>query len=153
MWPYEDPNDRTEVRAKAVAGGDWPPGNSDLIVNMQSDILIPAPFMTPLGDRSIGPVYEMRTYTYPSNGIPKVLEAWGKSIEEREKLSPLAGCWYSDVGGLNRFVHLWAYSSFEERQAVRAEARAKGIWPPDSGVVPLKQENKLLTPLSFSPMQ
>jgi hypothetical protein len=95
----------------------------------------------------------MRTYTYPSNAIPRVLEAWGKRIAEREKLSPLAGCWYSDIGGLNRFVHLWAYRSFEERQQVRDEARTKGIWPPDSGVLPIKQENKLLTPLSFSPMQ
>ena len=120
---------------------------------MQSEIFHPAEFMTPLGERNIGPIYEMRIYTYAPGAIAKVLDAWGKGIAEREKLSPLAGCWHSELGELNRFVHLWAYSSFDERNRVRDEARAKGIWPPPSGVAPLKQENKILVPAEFSPMQ
>ena len=153
IWPYEDMNQRTEVRARAVADGKWPPDNGAVIVNMQSEILLPAPFMTPLGEREIGPVYEMRIYTYPQRGIPKVLDAWGKVIAEREKLSPLAGCWYSDIGDLNKFIHLWAYKSLDERNRIRAESRAGGVWPPQSGVIPVKQENKILTPFSFSPMR
>ena len=61
--------------------------------------------------------------------IPRV-DAWADGIAEREKLSPLAGCWYSEIGDLNRFVHLWAYRSFDERARVRREARERGIWPP-----------------------
>ena len=109
--------------------------------------------MTPLGDRKIGPIYEMRTYTYAGGDIAKVLDAWAGAIEEREKLSPLAGCWFSEIGALNKFVHLWAYQTLEERARIRDEGRAKGIWPPQSGVVPLKQENKILLPAEFSPMQ
>ena len=153
IWPYDDLNQRTEIRARAVADGKWPPQNDDIIVDMESEIYHPAPFMTPLGDRDIGPVYEMRSYTYPVGTIPKVLEAWGKNIVEREKLSPLAGCWYSELGQLNKLVHLWAYKSLDERARVRAEAVAKGIWPPPSGVTPLTQENKILVPFDFSPMQ
>ena len=109
--------------------------------------------MTPLGDRDIGPIFEMRSYTYAPGDIPKVLAAWGDRIEAREKLSPLAGCWHSDLGNLNKFVHLWAYRSMEERNSVRDEAREKGIWPPPSGVSPIKQENKILMPAECSPMQ
>ena len=153
IWPYEDLNQRAEVRANAVRDGAWPPDNSELIVNMQSEIFLPAPFMTPLGQRKIGPIYEMRIYTYPNGAIPAVLEAWGDRIAEREKYSPLAGAWYSDIGALNRWVHLWAYESLEQRVRVRAEARESGVWPPQTGVLPLKQENKILTPMSFSPMR
>jgi hypothetical protein len=153
IWPYEDLNARTDIRGKAVAAGAWPPNTSEFIVNMQSDIYLPAPFMTPLGDREIGPLYEMRIYTYAPGDIPKVIEAWGEAIEERQKYSPLAGAWYTEIGGLNKWVHLWAYKDFAERTTVRAVTREKGVWPPPSGVSPVKQENKILTPMSFSPMQ
>ena len=122
IWPYDDLNQRAEIRAKAVADGGGPPQNGDLIVDMQSEIYHPAPFMTPLGERNIGPLYEMRIYTYPPQAIPKVLDAWAAGIDAREKLSPLVGCWYSEIGALNKFVHMWAYKSFEERLRILAEA-------------------------------
>ena len=153
IWPYNDANHRSQVRGDAVTDGIWPPDNSDLILNMQSDIMVPAVFMKPLEARNIGPIYEMRIYTYRPGDIDAVLEAWARAREEREKYSPLVGCWSSDVGALNRFVHMWAYTSFAERTRVRTETRAAGIWPPQSGVVPLAQENKILLPYDFSPLQ
>lgn len=153
IWPYEDMAQRTQVRARSVADGKWPPNTREFIMNMRSEILIPAPFMELMKPRKIGPVYEMRTYTYAPGDIPKVLDAWSTKIAERARLSPLAGCWYSDLGELNRFVHLWAYRSFDERATVRQESREKGIWPPSSGVAPLRQENKILFPAACSPMQ
>jgi len=66
------------------------PGGQDLIVAQEAEIMNPAAFMRPLGSRDfgIGNVYEMRTYTYAAGDIPKVLEAWAKVIESRERLSP-----------------------------------------------------------------
>ena len=116
----------------------------------------PAPFMHPLGSRDYGTgnVYEMRTYTYAPGDIPKVLEAWAKAVPAREELSPLAACWTSELGGLNKFVHTWVYKDLAERERVRAASRAPGrAWPPQSGVRPLRQENKLLIPASFSPVR
>lgn len=153
IWPYEDLNQRGKIRAKAVSDGKWPPNNAEFIVNQQSEIYNPAPFMKNPREGKLGPIYEMRIYTYPPGGIPKVLDAWGKAIAEREELSPLAGCWYSEIGGLNRFVHLWAYKSLEERARVRQQAQALKGWPPASGVTPVAQENKILVPAAFSPMQ
>jgi len=153
IWPYEDLNQRAEIRKQATDSEGWPPDTSEFILNARSEVYTPAPFMTPMEERDIGPMYEMRTYTYAPGAIQHVLDAWGEKIAEREKLSPLAGCWYSEIGELNRFVHLWAYKNFEHRQRVRVEAQEKGIWPPQAGVVPISQENKILSPASFSPMQ
>jgi NIPSNAP len=99
-------------------------------------------------------VYEMRTYTYAPGDIPKVLEAWAKAIPDREKFSPLAACWCSELGGLNKFVHTWVYKDLNERARVREEARkGGGQWPPQAGVRPIRQDNKLLVPAAFSPVR
>ena len=63
VWPYEDFQERTAVRAEAAKDPHWPPRTGDVVVSMESEIMIPAPFMEPLGDRQLGNVYEMRTYT------------------------------------------------------------------------------------------
>lgn len=152
IWPYKDLNERSEIRQQALASGTWPPDNAEFVLNARSEIYFPAPFMTDLGERNIGPFYDMRIYTYAVGVMPKVLDDWSRLIIEREKLSPLAGCWYSEFGALNRFIHLWAYKSLDERQRIREEANAKGIWRLDT-VPTLRQEVKVLLPASFSPMQ
>ena len=116
----------------------------------------PAPFMHPLGSRDYGTgnVYEMRIYTFAPGDIPKVLDGWSKAIEAREKFSPLAACWTSELGGLNKFVHTWVYKDLNERARVREASRqAGGPWPPQTGVRPIRQENKLLIPAAFSPVR
>jgi hypothetical protein len=95
----------------------------------------------------------MRIYTYEPGNIPKVLDAWAKAIPEREKFSPLAACFTSELGGLNKFVHIWAYKDLNERVRIREESRKAGKWPPQAGVRPIRQENKLLIPAAFSPLQ
>jgi hypothetical protein len=96
----------------------------------------------------------MRTYTYAPGDLPKVVEAWGKAIAAREEFSPLAACWTSEIGGLNKFVHTWVYKDLAERTRVRAATRQSGgQWPPQSGVRPVRQENKLLVPAEFSPVR
>jgi len=127
-----------------------------LVVEQEAEIMNPAPFMHPLGSRDYGTgnVYEMRTYTYASGDIPKVLEGWSKAIEAREKFSPLAACWTSELGGLNKFVHIWVYKDLNERTRVREASRQSGgAWPPQTGVRPIRQANKLLVPAAFSPVR
>jgi NIPSNAP len=157
VWPYEDLQHRMAVReamAKDSALAQLP-GGRDLIVAQEAEIMIPAPFMHPLGSRDYGTrnVYEMRIYTFAPGDIPKVLDGWAKAIPAREKFSPLAACWTSELGGLNKFVHTWVYKDLNERGRIREEARKAGVWPPQTGVRPIRQENKLLIPAAFSPVQ
>src|SRR5262245_46151960 len=158
VYPYEDLQHRAAVRAGLAQDRERQqlPGGGDLIVAQESEIMNPAPFMHPLGSRDYGTgnVYEMRTYTYAPGDIPKVLEAWAKAIEAREKFSPLAACWTSELGGLNKFVHTWVYKDLNERARIREEFRRPGTGcPAQSGVRPIRQENKLLIPAAFSPVR
>ncbi|HVH79972.1 MAG TPA: NIPSNAP family protein, partial [Stellaceae bacterium] len=68
---------------------------------------------------------------------------------------PLAFAGHSELGGLNRWRHIWAYKDANERAAVREHARKEGIWPPKGGQPgqTLVQENMLVIPASFSPLK
>jgi len=114
-------------------------------------LTVPSPKLEP---RQLGNLYEIRTYTLKPGGIPGVIDRWSTQIAERIKLSPLAGAWYSELGGLNRWCHIWAYKDAAERFAVRERARNEGVWPPRGGQpgATLKQENMLVVPASFSPL-
>ena len=83
--------------------------------------------------------------------MPKVLEAWEKALPERVKLSPIAGCMSSDVGGLNRWMHIWPYADLAARQRIREQSMKLPAWPPQSGERPVSMQTKMLIPASFSP--
>jgi hypothetical protein len=153
VWPYEDLEERARVRAKADRDPDEPPSPVDAILAMESEIMTPAPFMRPLGDRRLGDIYEMRVYDYRPGSMPEVLKRWGEAVPHREKYSPLAACWYTSHGGLNKFYHVWPYKSLADRQRVRAQAMKDPHWPPRAQEFLLRMENRILVPASFSPMR
>jgi hypothetical protein len=152
VWPYEDFAQRTQVRSQKVEG--WPPNIREFVEDQQSEIFIPAPFSPKLEQRQLGGIYEIRMYTLAPGAIPGQIDRWTTAIDARTKLSPLAFAGHSELGGLNKWCHIWAYKDAAERGRIRAEAVAKGIWPPGSppGAL-LKQENMLVVPASFSPLK
>ncbi len=155
VWTYDSFEHRSAVRAEAIKTGVWPPKAGEFINTMQSEIFLPAPFSPALEPRQVGPLFEIRSYTLAAGGIPGMIERWTPKIEARTKLSPLVGAWYSELGALNKWVHIWAYKDAAQRQAIRADAVARGIWPPGGGPAGgmLKQENKLVMPAAFSPIR
>ena len=152
VWGYANLEERDNVRAEANNDPNWPPKVGEYIVNMNSEIWLPAPFMRPLGgDQALGAIYEMRTYTYQPGSIPELLRRWGASVPFREELSPLAAGMYTEFGDLNRWMHIWPYKDLDQRARIRAESRILPQWPPGTpGLV--SQENKIMVPASFSPM-
>jgi hypothetical protein len=156
VWPFENLKQREEVRAAMAQDPELRRrSSSDLIAGQESEICIPAPFMRPLGgDQELGNIYEMRSYTFLPGAIPGLVEAWGKAMPQREEYSPLAAGMYTELGGLNKWIHIWPYESVEERNRVRAETRKAGVWPPGGAYREsmVRQENKMLIPAAFSPM-
>ncbi len=155
IWPYESFEARTKVREAATQAEGWPPATREFVTDQQSEIFIPAPFSPKLEPRELGGIYEIRMYQYAAGTLPAVMDAWGAQIEERKKLSPLVAAWYSEIGPLNKWVHIWAYKDANHRAAIRAEAVAKGIWPPKgspAGAL-LKMQNMLVVPATFSPLR
>ena len=161
VWPYQDLAERDKIRAAAVQAGNWPPKIGEFIVNMRSEIYIPFPVSPEIKPGKMGPYFEMRTYTVSPGDLPKIQKVWEQAIPARIKISPLVGVWYSELGGLNRFTHIWAYTSLNHRNEARDQALATGVWPPSIVAKKLNlpdgtltaQENKIVMPSAFSPLQ
>ena len=155
VWPYKDLNERDTIRAKAVQMGIWPPKAAEFILEMESKILHSAPFSPNFQPGQHGNIYEFRTYTYGPGSIPKVIESWSGRIKQRTALSPLIFAGFTDIGALNQWVHVWAYKNMGEREKIRGEAVAAGIWPPPrhESVQLLKQQSWLAIPASFSALR
>jgi hypothetical protein len=152
-WPYENLGERTRLRGEAMKLPSWPPKVQEFLEEMESKILIPAPFSPKLEERRLGNLYEIRTYTMLPGAAPTVIEKWAERIEGRTKLSPLAFCGHTELGGLNQWIHVWAYKDAAERFAIRDQARATGAWPPATRGQFVKQENMFVVPAEFSPLR
>ena len=152
IWPYQNLEERLAIREKTTGISGWPPPTGDLLAGQSAEIFFPAPFNDPTITGAQGPFYELRTYTYAAGETPRVIDTWSKLIDERRKYSPFIGAWYTELGGLNKWAHLWGYSSLEERNRVRKEVVERGIWPPKGTPTARTQENKLYMPFSFSPL-
>src|SRR5438105_14989784 len=119
--------------------------------------------MRPRADRPVNKSCEVTVPGSPGrgngenrpSGQPAADNRSGPAVSRKpESDRLLAGAWYSELGGLNRWCHIWAYKDAAERFAVRERARNEGGWPPRGGQpgVTLKQENMLVVPASFSPL-
>jgi hypothetical protein len=154
MWPYADLAERARIRGEASKDSNWPPKIQEFILHMDSEILVPFPFLPELTPGKMGPVFEMRYYNIKPGTLPDLMKRWEPAIGPRVKLSPLVTAGNIDFGEANGFVHIWAYESMDQRMAVRAKARETGVWPPPGGGDSLlAQRNKILLPASFSPLQ
>jgi len=153
VWPYDDLNQRADIQARSAQEPDWPPKASELVVSMNSEIFIPAPFSPKLGGgQKLGNVYDMRIYQYQPGSMPTVIKRWEEALKGgRLKLSPIAACMSSNIGQLNVWIHIWPYASLDERDRIGAEARKLETWPPKTREFMISQQNKLLIPAPFSP--
>ena len=75
-------------------------------------------------------IYEVRTYTLEPGTVPQFEESFSEALPHREKYSPLAAFWHTDIGTLNQVVHVWGYEDLLEREKIRAEAAKDPNWPP-----------------------
>ncbi|HYR73782.1 MAG TPA: NIPSNAP family protein, partial [Candidatus Acidoferrum sp.] len=115
VWPYADLGERNRLRAEAVKAGNWPPKIAEFIETMQSEIVVPFAFLPDLKPGKMGPYFEMRYYAMKAGTLPDLVKRWESKIEERMKMSPVALAGHVEHGEANRFIHIWAYKSLDER--------------------------------------
>ena len=155
IWPYKDAGDREKKRTQSVTDKKygWPPKVQHLQEHMTSEIFYPSPFTPEFPKGKLGPIFEWREYEVLPGMIGEVYQNWAKAVPKRNELSRLVMAMHTEVGELNKFVHIWAYESLDQRAAVRKEAAAKGLWPPKSKRETLKrQANKIVLAAPFSPL-
>jgi len=95
-------------------------------------------------------IYEVRTYRLKPRTLPGFIEAFGDAYENgRKQLSPLAAFFYTEVGPLNEVMHIWPYESQDERERVRTEAVASGVWPPAVSDMIHQMNSEIFKPFPF----
>jgi hypothetical protein len=154
VWGYQDLAERARVRADAGKDPNWPPKIGEFIREMRSEIVVPFSFIPAVRPGKVGPIFELRYYTLKPGTLPDTAKGWEAKLPERSKLSPIVLAGGVEFGKANGFVHIWAYSGLDQRAKVRSEAVAAGLWPPPGGRDRLlSQDNKILLPSAFSPLQ
>ena len=160
MWSDPDPVERERLRAGLQADERWAKEflaqSRHMLVAQENMLLYPVdgvPFTPPGAGKHI---YELRSYrTQPGRAA-----AWTKLFKDvlptRREYSTPVGMWTTDVGGLNRVVHLWAYDDLNHRAQVRADVAQNPRWQefvPTSAKELLEMSSVVLNPCPHSPLQ
>ena len=154
IWGYNDLAERARIRAEASKDPNWPPKIQEFIRKMSAEIVVPFGFVPQVQPGKLGPIFELRYYTLKAGKLPELSKAWEGALAERIKMSPIVLAGGVDFGKANAFVHIWAYSSLDQRGQIREEARKRGVWPPPGGGDRLiEMKNKIMLPSAFSPLQ
>ena len=155
IWSYDDADHRERVREEAAATDWWPPKVGEFIIKQTNEIFTPWPGAPKLSPGTHGPFYEMRNYHIQKGRMDQTRARWDGALAERTSRSPLLSIMECELESSHKLVHFWPYKSLDERWAVRSKAVADGIWPPKGGDSEevISQENKILIPASFSPLQ
>lgn len=101
-------------------------------------------------------IFDHRTYTVKPGTLAKQLalyEEHGRGPQERHLDKPIFYA-VTETGGLNTYVHVWAYDSAADREKRRSAMQADPEWQAflaksaEAGHL-ISQENKLMTPVSW----
>ena len=100
-------------------------------------------------------IYDMRTYDIAMGKTPEYMAAVRDvALPVRESYGvKLAGWYYTDIGALNRVVHIWAYRDYahfeEAREAFRTDERWLNDYVPRVKGIVLRQENQIMRASDF----
>ena len=147
-----DPAAVLASRTGSLISGD-PFGVGEWTAGMTMDTYVAFDFLPPIKPGKFGPCYEVRTYVFKTDGLAPTVELWRKAVPGRMTLSPLLTAMTSVTGTVSRFMHIWPYTSLDERARLRAKAVEDGVWPPPGGPSHLVgQRSDVYLPAPFSPL-
>ena len=103
-------------------------------------------------------IYEERIYTIVTGRMAEYMknyEELGLPVQ-REVLGTLVGFFHTEIGGLNKVIHIWGYDGLDDRLDKREKLANHPDWPRylEANVsLIVEQENRVLIPASFSPLK
>lgn len=150
---FADANAAAAAKQQLLLDTD-PLGCAEWLVSLKSNSFALFRFLSAPKPAALGKWYELRTYSLRQGKLAETIEAWKDALPARHAMSPCVGAFTALDGEQPRFLNIWAYQSVDERAAIRADAVAKGVWPPKGGPANLtKMQSDLCVPLSFSPLR
>jgi hypothetical protein len=103
-------------------------------------------------------IVEQRDYHVYTGKLPELVrlyETEGIGIQQ-EVLGGFVGAFTTDIGALSTYTSMWRYDSFAEREERRDALQRRPEWKAFlAKITPLihTQQNRILTPTSFSALQ
>lgn len=108
-------------------------GSASAKARLVMESFAPFPFLPDPAPRDYGGTFELRTYHLVPGGLPATMAGWKEAIvPARRYTDHLVTAMYALDGNL-RITHIWGFASVEERNALRREHYAAGLWPPKGG--------------------
>ena len=102
-------------------------------------------------------IYNMRIYDLQPGTVPQYMAAVRElALKIREDHGvKLAGWYYTDIGALNRVVHIWAYEDYahfeKAGEAVRSDPRWENEYVPRVLPLIVKQQDMMMKGADFFP--
>ena len=96
-------------------------------------------------------IHEFRIYDLVPGTLDKYYDSTGAMIEKRLEYSPLVGYFHTEIGPLNRVLHIWEYEDLNHRAKIRSKVVSDGIWPPPNNSILLNQHVDIFFPAPFMP--
>ena len=150
---FDSPDAMFDDRSSTLTMAD-PFGCGAVLAALTLEAYAPFPGFEDVPAGNYGPFYEFRSYLIPPTGIAPTLAAWAEMVPRRSEVSRPAFIMYG-LDGRTRFTHVWPYSSLAERERLREEALARGVWPPGSAPRWLteRMRSEVFVPTAMSPLQ
>ncbi len=149
---YDDMAALHAHREATLAEAD-PFGVASHVTEIACDAFAPCPGVPAIDVAVRGPVFEVRDYVMQANGIAGILDLWRPVLPARLAMSPMLTALSACSGRMPRFLHLYPWTSLDERARVRAGARSVG-WPPAGAHVHIvQQEATIYLAAGFSPLR
>ena len=96
-------------------------------------------------------IHEFRTYDLKPGSLAQYYKNTAAMMEKRLEYSSLVGYFHTEIGPLNRVLHIWEYEDLNERTDVRSKVIADGIWPPPNKGIVENQQVDIFMPAPFMP--
>ncbi len=158
LWTHEDMAEREQRRKRMQADVRWNTFREKIrgfFLHQEDHILRSASFFSGEDTRpGLDDVVDLRVYTFHHGCMDefvKLYESEGKAIQKGHWGKPI-GFYFSDIGSLNRVVHMWVYRNYEDRAKRRAALLGDPSWKTYLvKALPLfvKMENMTLRPVPF----
>lgn len=141
-----------DAAALELARSADPYGVGGCLTGLSGNAFRRVPFAGDVPETSAGPFFELRDYTLKPDGLGRLMELWRPLLEARLRLAPWVTAMYALTGTAPRMLHIYPWSSLEQRAEIRDGAAAVG-WPPTEAPRQiLNQEATIYRAAEFSPL-
>lgn len=126
-----------------------------LITAKRTSLMQEFSFWPTTSPRSLGGVFELRSYTLHPGNLLEWETHWRRGLEARREVMEGVGAWFVQIGELNTVHHLWQFADLEERKIRREQSWSIEGWGDTvHKTVPLIQSMKsnVLVPMPWSPV-